>query len=85
MLSIELNNTALHQRYNSPVGTAARLQLLVIRFPTMSRNICPPKRVGRSPGPVEPPIQWDLAAPAFGHTTDCSFPPKAVSSLVAAQ
>ena len=57
MLSIELNNTVLHQRHNSPVGTAARLQLLVVRFPTMSRNICLSKRVRRSPGPVEPPIQ----------------------------
>ena len=84
MLSIQLNNTVLHHRCHSPIGIVARPQLLVVRFPTMSRNICSPKRVRRSLCPVEPPIQWDLGVPAFGDASDHALPPTAVSSLAAA-
>ena len=73
MPPIQLNNTVLHHRCHSPVCTVARLQLLVVRFPTMSRNTCSSKRVRRALDPVEPPVQGELGAPALGGTLTTQF------------
>jgi hypothetical protein len=73
MLSIQLNNTVIHHRCHSPVGTVARLQLLMVLFQIMSRNICPLKRVRPFPGPVEPPIQWNWGLQASGIQLTAEF------------